>query len=302
MLLFLATLPPLLWALVNHIDKFAVDRYMKNRDAGALVIFTGLAGFFLGFLVLLTGKVQSIPLHYIVPMIAGGVILVLSYVPYLYALDGDEASNVGPLFQLVTPCVYVLAFIFLGEKLATPQLIAGGMIFIGALILSFDFKKTKIRMRSLLLMVLSSFLIGLNVVVFKSFALQTTFWTMAFYDLVGAALGGVLVFTCVRVYREAFLSTIAEFRYKVVSVNMLAETTSVLARLINGFVSLFLPIAIVQFVNGLQPLFILTIGIMVTKFAPRYGKEVVDRHALVQKFSAIVLMVSGLALLSFFVY
>lgn len=300
-LYLLAILPAFLWAVVNHIDKYAIERYMQGRDAGALVIFTGSAAAIMGAVIWLLGFVGPVPAQYLAGMISAGVLLILSYVPYLYALDRDEASNVGPLFQMITPISYVLALVFLSEHLALPELLSGGMIFAGAILLSFDFKKVRIKMRSLLLMLLGSLMIGLNVVMFKAFALETSFWTMAFYDLVGAALGGALLFFLVRSYRVSFIGALRQYRHKVFFVNMTAETLSIFARLLNGFVALFLPIAIVQFVNGFQPLFILIIGILLTAHAPHLGKEAIDRHSLIQKFSAIILMIGGFALLSFFV-
>ena len=140
-----------------------------------------------------------------------------------------------------------------------------------------------------------------NVIIFKAFALQTSFAATAFYDLVGAALGGTLLFMFVGRYRRTFIDVIRQHKHNVVGVNLFAESLSILSRLINGFVSLLLPIAIVQFVNGLQPLFIVLIGIVLTLVAPRFGKEVITKDALVQKGIAAVCMLAGFALLSFLI-
>ncbi len=293
-------LSPFIWAFVNHIDKYAVEKYMHDRDPGALLIFTGLAAFVMGLVIWVFGLVSHLPASTFSLMIVGGVILVFSYLPYLYALKRDEASNVAPLYQLITPLAYVLALIFLGEHISGLQLFAGAMIFSGSVVLSFDFATVRIRTRTFFLMFVSSLMIAANVVIFKHFAVTTDFWTTAFYDLVGATIAGVILFF-IPSYRHSFIGAIRQYRYQVVGVNMFAEIINIFARLINGFVSMSLPIAIVQFVNGLQPLFILVIGITLTKLAPRFGKEAIDRSALRRKFAAIILMVGGLALLSFFV-
>lgn len=300
-LLLLALIPPFLWAVVNHIDKYAVESYMNDRDPGALILFTSLAAFLIGIIVLIFAPIQHLHLHTSAIMIGGGMLLVFAYIPYLYAIGKDETSNAAPLFQLITPLAYLLAFIFLGERIALKELLAGSMIFFGAIALSVDIGHMKLRRRTFFLMLLSSLMIAVNVVIFKGFALETSFWTTVFYDLLGAAIAGVVIIAASPRYRRDFMGAIRQHGSRVVSVNLVAESISVGARMVNGFVSLSLPIAIVQFINGLQPLFILVIGIVLTKFAPHLGEEAVDRRSLVRKFSAIILMCGGLSLLAFLV-
>ena len=297
-LLLLALIPPFVWGAVNHIDKYAVERFMQGRDPGALILFTGVAAMVMSVVLYLCTPVHLLDVHTSARMILAGTILVFSYIPYLYALSKDEASNVAPLFQLVTPCVYILAFLFLHETISIAQLFAGGLIFFGALTLSFDFGSARVRARSFGLMLLTSSMIACNVVAFKSFALANDFWTTAFYDLIGASIAGIVLFVCIPRYRKAFVSTIREFGGRVIGVNMLAETLNIGARLLNGFVSLGVPLMITQFIIGLQPLFILTTGIVLTLVAPRLGKEAIDASALTRKFAAVILMLAGIVLLA----
>lgn len=298
LVILVAMIPPILWASINHIDKFAVDKYMKGRDAGSLVIFTGIAAIVTGVIVYAFKLVAPIASTVSFPMIAAGTMLVFSYIPYLYAMKNDEASNVAPLFQLITPCAYIFSVMFLDEKLSGLQLFAGSMIFLGALVLSFDPHKSRIRSKTFFLMLLGASMIALNIVMFKAFAISTDFWTSVFYDLVGAAVAGILLFSLIKTYRVSFLEAIREHGFPVIGVNMFAETTNIVARMISGSVTLVLPIAIIQFVNGLQPFFIIIVGILLTKFAPKLGKEAISKKILVQKFGAVALMVVGFVMLS----
>ena len=300
-LILLAAVAPLIWAIVNHIDHYAVEKYMQGRDPGALILFTGLAAYIMGAALYFSGRVHLLPLHTSILMIGGGAMLIFSYIPYLYAMAKDEASNVAPLFQLITPISYIFALVFLGEHVGLLPSLAGSLIFFGALILSFDFKRFRMKGRSFLLMLFASVMIAGNVVIFKYFAIETSFWSTAFYDLVGAAAGGTLLFLCVGRYRRTFYDVVLQHRHNVVGVNLVAEILSILSRLINGFVSLLLPIAIVQFVNGLQPLFIMLIGILLTVFLPGISKESITRDSLIQKGIAALFMVAGFALLSFLI-
>lgn len=297
-LFLLAIVPPLIWASINHLDKYAVDKYMHKYNSGALVIFTGCAGLIGALILLALHLVSQVPLGAALTMLFGGVFLVFSYIPYLYALDRDEASNVAPLFQLVTPSAYILALIFLREHITLSSLGAGAMIFLGAIALSFDFKTFKIRSRTFFLMLLASIMIATNVIIFKAVALETNFWTTVFYDLLGAGLAGMILFASVRSYMRSFIDVIREYKHKVILVNITAETLNIIARMISGFVTLTLPIAIVQFVNGLQPLFIIAVGVLLTRFLPGIAIESVDRRTLIQRFGACLLMLAGFIFLS----
>jgi drug/metabolite transporter (DMT)-like permease len=295
-ILLLALIPPLLWAAGNHGDKYSVDRFMRGRNPGSLIIFTAIAAVLFALGIFIFYSIPHVPIREALAIIASGVVLILSYIPYVHALKGDEATNTASLFQLVTPCVYVLGIIFLGEHLPFLKLCAGSLVFVGAIILSFDFKHLHIRRRTLLLMVLASVMIASNVVAFKFFGLRTDFWTTAFYDMIGTTIGGIFL-ACIPDYRRDFVSSIREFKYKVIGLSMAIEASGIFSRLLFGFITLAVPAALVQFVNGLQPMFIMIFGIVLTKWAPHLGQEEIDRHSLVRKFSAILIMLLGLVLL-----
>jgi uncharacterized membrane protein len=208
--ILIAIIPPILWAAINHADKYSIERFMKGRDPGSLIITTGGSGFLM-FLILSLCAPQSVAtIGEASLMIFAGFLLALSYVPYMYALGEDEASNVAPLFQLITPLVFILAFIFLGETIKPIHAFSGSLIIIGALLLSIRFETAKFKWRSFLLMMLTALMIAANVVIFKATALQTSFWDAVRYDLVGVALAGLALFVGVTHYRRDLYATIRE--------------------------------------------------------------------------------------------
>ena len=42
--IFYSLIPAFLWAIVNHIDKYLIDKYCKGLNVGSLVIFSSLIG------------------------------------------------------------------------------------------------------------------------------------------------------------------------------------------------------------------------------------------------------------------
>lgn len=297
--ILIALIPPIIWAVLNHADKYVIERFMRGRDPGSLVITTG-ASAFLMFLVfsLFFGTESTALFSEIALMILGGFLLAFSYVPYMYALQKDEASNVAPLFQMITPLVFILAYIFLGETLTIPQLFAGLLIIAGAFILSIRFETAEFKTRTLFLMLLTSLMIAANVVIFKGIALSTHFWDAVRYDLVGIALAGILLFVAVPSYRTSLFGAIKEHGAPVLWMNASIEITNIFVRIVNGFVSLLVPATLVQFVNGFQPMFIIFFGVVLSVWFPKLGVEAIDRRSLVRKSGAVVLMAGGLILLA----
>ncbi len=297
---FIALVPPIIWAAINHGDKYAVDRFMVGRNPGALIITTGASGLVMLLVLSLFVQGSEATAFQAGIMILAGFLLALSYVPYMYALAKDEASNVAPLFQLITPLVFVLAFFVLGETLSVLQVFSGLLIILGALILSTRIEALTFKLRTFLLMSLTALMIAANVVIFKSTAINSIFWDAVRYDLVGVALAGLALFLCVPVYRRDLFSAIREHGAQVITVNAVIEVSNVLARIVNGYVTLFVPATLVQFVNGFQPVFIVLFGMVLTRWFPSWGSEALDRKSLLRKGLAVCVMVLGLILLSIY--
>src|SRR5690349_17719966 len=99
---FYALLGPAIWALLNHLDKYLLRRFFEQDAAGpVLVVFTGLAGIVLAVAILLFGS----PVFALAPwqaffLVGAGALLVASYIPYMIALQRDEASIVASLYRL----------------------------------------------------------------------------------------------------------------------------------------------------------------------------------------------------------
>ena len=64
------------------------------------------------------------------------------------------------------------------------------------------------------------------------------------------------------------------------------------------YATLLAPVALVLLVNSFQPLFVLTLGTVLTLFLPRVAKESLDRMKMLQKGAGIALMLVGGYLIS----
>jgi len=219
--------------------------------------------------------------------------------PYLYALEKDEASIVVPLFQTVPVFSYILALIVLNEVLTVYQIIASILVIIGAIGLSLDLdNRYRLKKKVFSLMLFSSFLVALNGLIFKFVAIREDFWTTSFWEYIGFSILAFMLLVFIKSYRKQFLAVIKVNRVPVISLNALNEVLNIIGKIVMNFATLLAPLALVWVVNGFQPFFVLLIGIFITLFFSRLGKESLKRQHIVQKIVAIAVMFAGVYLLN----
>lgn len=300
----IALINPVVHAFVNHFDKYLISKFLKNGSVGSLILFSALfAVFALPFIYIFKpGVIYSVSFGDAVILMVNGAVLVGAIICYLYALEDDEASYVAPLFQLIPVFGFILGYLLLGEILTGRQVVAGLLILLGSLFLSLELSGNgkKIKTRLVLLMVGSSLLYAINAVVFKSVAVNAGFVDSVFWDMAGKFIFGVILFFVIRPYREQFLALIRDNGAYVLGLNIVNEIMGLVGEFALVLAVLYAPVALVQSVGGLQPAFVLIIGILLTKFLPHFGEEKLERKFLVQKFIGIAIITGGVYLLQLF--
>jgi len=266
-----------------------------------LVIFSSLIGLFLlPIIYLFKPSVIDISFWFAALMMINGFLYIITLIPYLYALQRNDTSTVVPLYQLIPVFTYGLGMIFLKENLTISQIIASLLIIIGATGISFEYSlgKVKINKKSLLLMVLSCFLIALNLVVFKFVAVKESFWTTSFWEYIGFSMCALLLLIFIDSYRKQFTSLFKKNKFKILSINAINEVINIVGKIIINFVSLLMPVTLVSVIGGVQPFFVLILGVLLTLFFPKIIKERIEKKYLLQKLAAIFIMFIGAYLLN----
>lgn len=299
---FLGLIAPALWAVTNHLDKYIVERYFKSSSVGAMLIFSSLIGLLVIVLALIfsQGGVFNIgPVAALLTALNGWLYLV-AVLPYLKALKISDASTAVPMFQIIPVISFILAWVVLGETLTAGQITGGLFVVLGAIIISLEFatlRKVRLRADALGLMFLSSAIFATNFLLFKVFALENSFWTVAFWEAIGFVAFGVLLFVGVRRYREDFISVFRQNRKAVVGLNVINEVTNIVAKLIFNQVSLMMAITLAWIATGFQPVFVLMYSVILSRFFPKISSEAVRGRHLVQKMLAVGVMLLGVAII-----
>jgi drug/metabolite transporter (DMT)-like permease len=297
----IALLAPAFWAVGNHIDKYLLAKQLDSRGIGSLMICSALIGaLVMPLIFVVQPEVLRISLPHAALIMLNGMLYVLGLLPYFYALQRDEASIVVPLFQTSAVFSYVLGLLVLGENLTGWQLAAALLIICGSILIALELGQRRSTFKAVVfaLMLLASFLNALNWLLFKFVAVQENFWVSSFWEYAGFVLIGALMLIFVKPYRRDFVVLLKQSKFNVLGLVALNETASLVAKTATNIASLMAPLALVSTVNGLQPLFVLIYGVMLTLYLPRYGRERLGRKFVLQKVAAMTLMIVGASLLA----
>ena len=298
---FIALLAPFLLACANHNDKFLLSRYLKDKNIGAIVIFSSLfSGVSIAIVWLIKPDVHDISLVQGSALVATGMLSVLAAVCYLYALDMDEASFVTPFYQTAPIFAYCLGYFILGETITLAQGLGSSVIIVGALALSLEFGRRRIRFKRhvVTLMLAASFLSAINGVIFKLIAVDKGFWVSLFWGFVGQVMAGLALLVCVSSYRRDFIDLFKQQKLAAFGLIALSRTLFSVSEAVTLYATLLAPVALVLVVNSFQPLFVFVLGIVLTLLLPRVTKESLDRRKMLQKGVGIGLMLVGGYLIS----
>lgn len=294
----IALIAPLLWSVINHIDKYILSRYQGGKGVGALLIFSSL--FSVIVLPILTivyrSKIFSIAVVDSLILLLAGLLGAAAFYFYLRAMDIDEASVVIPLFQFDPVFGYILSFFILKELLNLNQVLASILILVGIILLSIEIdidNKFKFKKRVLLLVTVSSFLFALSGVLFKKLALVDSFWISVFWQYTGLTLFGVMVLIFSAKLRRDFITMFATPQLKILSLNILSEVLYISGALANNFALLIAPVALVFVVNSYQPLFVFVAGVLFTIFLPTFASEKISRKHFLHKLISIIIILIG---------
>lgn len=297
----LSLIAPALWAASNHFDKYIVGRYFKNTSVGAMMIFSSLIGIFvmpIAFLFQDSAFAIS-PLSALL-IALNGCLYLLAVQPYLKALRISDASASVPMFQIIPVITFILAKIVLNESLTTNQLFGGVLIVIGATIISFEMiegKKLKLRGDVLGLMFMSSLIFSVNFLLFKYFAIDSSFWTTTFWESVGFIVFGITLLLFAKTWRRDFISVFTK-QILATGLNVTNEAVNIVAKITFNYVSLLAPITLAWIGVGFQPVFVLMYSIMLAAFFPHISNEKVKGKHLVQKALSIIVMIIGAYILN----
>ena len=300
----IALLAPASAALGNYIDKHMLSAYAKHGGIGAIVIFSSLfASIVIPVAPFLGDGVFTVTSFQGSVLIVNGCLTVIALLFYLYAIDRENVLLSIPILQIVPVFAFVLGYLVLGETLSTRQMVGSLVVIAATAIFSLEIQSWKnitIKGKSLLLILGASLPLAISGVVFKWAALDIGYWTTQFWEYIGIALFGFLLFSVVPGYRRSFL-TVFRDRLQTTHVMgfiLLAEILMVGSDLVLNFATLLAPVALVYVVNSFHPAFVFFYAFAASMLAPHvvHGVSWSKKH-LAQRGLTMIVMIAGVVLL-----
>jgi drug/metabolite transporter (DMT)-like permease len=249
----------------------------------------------------------AVVLSVVVPLPAGaepfiGIAFLSSFIrtgAIIILLDGlrhREVSTVIPIIYTYPMFVAVIAFLWLGERLAWQQWLAIGVIALGAVLISLNREPSRIQMgrpRSMLI-VLASLLFALADVTGKVALEQLTFWHLFW---IGAmVMGGVFLVVSLR---PGVMRTIADLpgRGKTLAVVALNEVIAPVGIAISYWALQGGPVSLVSALLSTRPLFVLVFALLLSWWAPGFLFWSGGRRLVAVRVIATVMIVAGISVI-----
>lgn len=299
-----------LLAIANLIDKFLVEKVLGSARAYAFV--TAIMG-------LLVFVVAPWFIHWpgwsmlIFNLVLGGIFTLALL--FLYAsLRRGEASQVLVLIGGSTPIFSApLAFWLLGDSLSSKQLLAILLLFCGLLIIAFLpkqkknfweklFLKLSLKNYNPKLSILLAILSGLSYAIFfvgSKIAYQEQEFLSAFlWTRLGAAMFALIILFSKRARQEILaLFKRKPGRNKNQALLFINQGLGAFGFILQNYAIYLGPVAIVNALQGVQYVWIIILGALVSVFAPKILKEDISKLVLIKKIIAILIISIGLYLL-----
>lgn len=285
-----------LFAVTNVMDKILRTRHLKS-NMGMLMVSMMRLGVIVIFIPFVQFQAMK-PFDIFLLIIAGILWEVLIYV-YIAALSFEEVSRVIPLWSLSPLFTFVLASIFLGERLSGMDYIAFTLLVIGSLLVSThiqQFKKIRLS-KAFYLMLLAVFLIVVHFVILKYLFRSYNLWMVFFFvNLIGFLMA--LTLLPFKKPRTALAHSVAFLSKEGIILLVMQTVFSFLAYFVYNYAVLYGPLILISSLDGFQSLFIFIFTIALSKFFPRILKENISLPVLTQKAIALGFLFAGLWLLS----
>lgn len=286
--IFFSVLYALLVAVSNTMDKFILNKLVKNPYLPLGV--SGVIGAVFAAGIFLTSGFQPLSQLDTALALSTGALFMLAMLFYFKAMKVEEVSRVVPFYYIAPAFTLVAAFLFLGESFA-PQVYLGiALLIAGAVLVSLR-SLSSFRVGKAFWFILAGCVSTAALATLTKHLLgQADFWTVFSYTRIGMA---ACVVPLIFFYRKDFVSLFRRGKAAAVCMMSLSETITLFAVLSFIFAASIGFVTLVTAMTSFQPLFVLLFALLLSRFYPKILNEDFGRKALLTKAASVALIVCG---------
>ncbi len=291
-----ALLGPALFAVVNYIDKYIVERRIQNPHV--IPIFSGIWGIILGTIIWVVTGFPILPLADTLYVFAAGSILIFAAILYFKALAKDSTSTIILLFQMTPLITLAFGYVFLQQYINIRQL-GGFFLILGSVIvysIHKEHKQFKLT-RSFYLILLVDILYATAALLMNKATGVNKFTDVLSYQSWGMGIGALIISVCFPNIRHAFRDTIKSIQKNTIGILLLDETLYVIAQSISFYAYTLGPIALVNVLEGSQTFYGVIYGFILAYMYPRLFKEEIIHTSLLKRVGVTIAIFTGLWLI-----
>lgn len=297
----LALIPPILWGIVNTVDKIVVGKYVTK--AMVYLVFTGFVSIIPIVVLPIFVTIQGLSLPYLLMSLLTGIL----YITYTYfffkALTISDAPVVANMLLLVPVVSIVFGTIIFSETFRPINYLGIFLVIIGVLATSIERRESSGQVRTvltpaLLLMSISALITGADYALQKYILAATDELTLFYWSRFGVLLATVFILGVFQQVRKDFINVVKTIPGKIFPISFLNETLDMVATFTLLAAYARGPLSLIATVISIQPLFVLIFVVVLNLIRPGLMPSSLDRKNLWVRFSSILVAVLGIYFVS----
>ena len=291
-----------LFAVVSLIDEILLsDRIIKPK---LYAFYAGILSSLVLFLLFFDSTIPS--LSYFLIAFTSGILWMIAVISYFECLKRYEVSRVVPAIGAFLPIFTLgLSYLFsyfsgidftsfnLLKIIAFVALVSGGILIVLE-------KNKKISKQSLKLTTFTALLLSLSFFTAKIFYLNYSFISGLIWIRLGWIIGAIFLLVFPDVRSNIFKKRKTK-KFSFLKLFFSGQTIGALAGILQNWAIYLAPIIYLSFVNaleGIKYVFVLIFVLIFARFYPKLSFEKFTKRIVVQKVLAIILIITGLVLLT----
>jgi transporter family protein len=281
----------LLFAVSNLIDKFLLDKWVKNPLIP--LHFIALINLIAATLIFSLHQVTQLSTSNILLLLLVGLLNTLTIVFYFKALSLEEVSRIVPLFNITPLFIMIFAAIFLNEIFTPIKYLGIFLLVSGSMLIGY--KKGIRPGKSAAYMAICLLTLTFNQIITKYLLGFADYWSVFAYARISTL---IFLIPVLYISYKDLISTIKKHGRNVILSISASELIAIFASFIATMATSLGPVTLVNSLAGVQPFFVLLVAVLLSRFYPHILEEELSRKTLAQKIIACALIFIGVFLVT----
>ncbi|MEJ0062836.1 MAG: hypothetical protein WDO70_06450 [Alphaproteobacteria bacterium] len=278
-------------------DQYILRRYFPARSQTYVYVSALCSVFWLAAIAIAAPDVFDVAPASALSMMLVGALYVASLFPYSAAIRDKDISAVIPVYQIIPFMTLLIGYLLFGDKVASGDILAGGIIVLGAVGCIWDYEMRAFPVRPFVLTMLGSMLVAGYMVGIHALAQGWPWYKVLFWLLTTRMVFGVGGLAGAS-NRQSAIRSFRASGGRVIGLCVFEQGFSVAAQASLVVAMASAPSAFhVNLCSGLQPLFGLLGGIMLGHILPRHFNKAKADRTLAARSIGIACIFGGLFLL-----